>query len=268
MSTAGSITDPMSEDTRELIIAAALSAIGNASVADTLSFLGPQTLAEESRELITRGRQLGVRPLTPSNVAFHFAKDGTSRQFDRDALVNELVDRACDRVANLAQTSARRYVLAAQELVDSQSAEPVHDAIAADMASYRPGGEELAGDAGARVYYLAVAMCDLDKELAGKLRATDTVTDGTFIGVYEEFLELTGREPIEGYETRDLALLISMLLNGEEIRYRYKNTLPAEMLSDAVMRIFWAFTVPCGAPTKDIEAELIASIQERPTTAS
>jgi hypothetical protein len=59
-----------------------------------------------------------------------------------------------------------------------------------------------------------------------------------------------------------------MLLNGEEIRYRYKNTLPAEMLSDAVMRIFWAFTVPRGAPTKDIEAEVIASIQERPTTAS
>ena len=102
-----------------------------------------------TREMLNNGKlesyieQLSVTGLTSNPTIFDHAigngsdydddirqklKDGKSGESLFFELERSLVDRACDRVANLAQTSARRYVLAAQELVDSQSAEPGHGA--------------------------------------------------------------------------------------------------------------------------------------------
>jgi hypothetical protein len=69
----------------------------------------------------------------------------------------------------------------------------------------------------------------------------------------------TGRRLVEGFDTKELATLIAMLLEGQSLRARYKGELPLATIANAVVRIFWAFSVTVDAEEPDVHAELSGS---------
>lgn len=182
-----------------------------------------------------------------------------SRHLDGE-LVETLVDRACQQTEEAAQVSAAGYLEAARMLAEGDAIAAVIDAIGNDLAQYRPGSIDPLVDGRERLYFTSAALCERNEMIASRLRDADTSSIDGFTVVYEEFLALTSRRMCAGFSTRDLAVLISMLLNGEGIRQRYGCSLPIEHIGAAVLRIFWAFTIPLGSPDTDVEAELMKNL--------
>jgi hypothetical protein len=241
----------------------AFRALADATLSDLLSFLEPKRISDDARALIHEKRRIGVRPPHPTTVAYHFHVDGTERKFDRDKLVTEMLDRACRQVEETARESAATYIRAAESIAETGSVESIYQALEDDHERYSPGSAAEPVDARERLYLAAIALSDQGTDIANKLRAARTASDETFVNVYEKFLDMTGRRLVDGYTTRDLAVLISMLLNGESMRSRFRDSLPMETVAGAVVRMFWAFTIPADASAPDVEAELIAGITAR-----
>jgi AcrR family transcriptional regulator len=226
--------------------------VGQAGVSELLDFLTPERIVESAEEA-----------LTGDNVRYHFHKPKSQRQFDREALFLELLERACDQVAQASRKVTETHLANATAMESSGEVAPLYEAVAAGLEHYRPGAEDPAVDAREVIYFLGIALCDHERSVAQQLRATDEQTESTFARVYERFLDMTGRRIAAGYSVRDLAKLISMLLNGESMRYRYGNSLPLAKVADAGMRLFWALTTPEGEEDWDIEQDVRTAIRRR-----
>jgi hypothetical protein len=251
----------MSRDkTREFLVDAAFRAVAEASLTDLLAFLSPKTIAERARELMETDARSDDRAPSAPTVAYHFHVAGTSRKFDRQTLVDTLIDRACEQVADAARSAAEEYLRAADALAAGHDLDSVYQAVEHDIDMYRPGLVDRSVDARERLFFTAMATCDDGGHAAERLRETDARVETIFVGVYERFLMLTGRRVVSGYTTRELAILVSMLLNGEAMRYRYGNSLRASQVTRAIMRIFWAFTTRNGLPDPDVEGDLLANL--------
>jgi hypothetical protein len=217
---------------------------------------GPTSLARAAGELIETESQIGVRAPAPETIAYHFHTPGTERKFDLGRLANELIDQACAQTVEAEEDARQTYLAAAERFAETRSLDALITAVDDDLAHYRPGIADALVDAWERVYFTAVALCDLGSSIARKLQQTNERSVETAIPIYERFLELTGRRLVDGFDTRELAALIAMLLEGQSLRARYKGELPLAKIAQAVIRMFWAFSVPCSLAESDIYADL------------
>jgi hypothetical protein len=252
--------DSSHQTTRDLIIEAAFLSLAQASLKDLMSFLGPTSLARAAAEVLDTQQRIGVNAPAPETVAYHFHTSDTERQFDLVQLAEELIEQACAQTVEAAEDARRTYLAAADRFSETRSLDAVVTAIDdADLAQYRPGGADELVDARERVYLTAVALCDLGSTIAQKLQRTNELSVETAVPIYDRFLELTGRRLVEGFDTKELATLIAMLLEGQSLRARYKGELPLATIANAVVRIFWAFSVTVDAEEPDVHAELSGS---------
>jgi hypothetical protein len=255
------MTDPHShssrwDDARQLIVEAAFHRMRGASLRDILSFLGPKALAEAARELVLEEQRANVRAPSPETVALHFRRPDTQRVFNLDELAEELLLQACAQIVEAAEDAVVGYLEAADAVAASGDLAEVARAMAKDLAQYQPGSVDPLIDARERLYFTAVALCDDESAVAKKLRKTmERVADG-WVPVYKRFLEVSRRRMVQGYEERDLAVLVSMLLDGETLRYRFSGNLDFEKVFAAVIRLFWAFTAPIDGDDPDVVGEL------------
>jgi hypothetical protein len=89
------------------------------------------------------------------------------------------------------EDARRTYLAAADRFSETRSLDAVVTAIDADLAQYRPGGADELVDARERVYFTAVALCDLGSTIAQKLQRTNELSVETAVPIYDRFLELT-----------------------------------------------------------------------------
>jgi hypothetical protein len=252
--------DPVAQTTRDLIVEAAFLSLAEASLEDLMSFVGPTSLARASKGLIEAERRVGVRPPAPETVAYHFHTPGTSRQFDLGTLADELIEQACSQTVEAAEDARQTYLAAAEHFAASHKFEAVIAAVDADLEHYRPGSADALVDARERVYFTAVALCDLGSSIARKLQQTNARSVDSAVPIYERFLQLTGRRMAGRFTVRELAALVAMLLEAQSLRARYKGELPIEKIAAAVIRIFWAFTVRQDAAESDVSADLVSAL--------
>jgi hypothetical protein len=253
--------DPTGQPTRDLILEAAFLSVAEASLDDLLSFMGPTSLARAASEMIETDQRLGVRSPAPETVAYHFHTPDTERQFDLGQLADELIDQACAQTIEAATDARQTYLDAGERFAETRNFDAVITAIDGDLAHYRPGSADPLVDARERVYFTAIALCDVGSSIARKLQQTSERSVESAVPIYERFLELTGRRLVDGFDTRQLATLVAMLLEGQSLRARYRGELPVEKIAAAVIRIFWAFSVRCDSEEPDIHADLTADTQ-------
>ena len=250
------------KETRALIVEAAFRLVAQASLDDVLRFVGPTSLAEAAHDLVIEDKRAGVKAPAAETVAYHFHEKGTARKFDIEALAGELLSQACEQIVEAAHIAQVEYLDAAERFADGGTLDAVATAVGKDLANYRPGSDDALVDARERLYFTAVALCDDESAMASQLRETNERTLNAAIPVYERFLALSGRRIVAGFDVRDLAALISMFLEGESLRYRYRASLAEQKIAHAVIRMFWAFTLPQDEVERDIQAEL--AIPPRP----
>jgi hypothetical protein len=248
--------DSPSQTTRDLIIEAAFLSLAQASLEDLMSFVGPTSLSRAAADLLETEGRLGVRAPAPETIAYHFHTPDTERQFDLVRLADELIDQACAQTIEATEDARRTYLAAAEHFAETRSFEAIITAVDDDLAHYRPGSADALVDARERVYFTAVALCDLGSSIARKLQQTNERSVETAVPMYERFLEVTGRRLVDGFDTREFAALVAMLLEGQSLRARYRGELPLEKIAQAVIRIFWVFSVPRGSAEPDIYADL------------
>jgi hypothetical protein len=181
--------------------------------------------------------------------------------FDRKKLGLELVDRALQQARATVERNAAIYEGVAGALPALKDLERVLIAIIGDLDSYAPGATDgVDPTAQERMFLLALACCDEDRELASRLLDHQLANTARHAHVYEAFMKRTSRRLVSHASVAQLADLISMLLEGVSLRRRFDPDFDMTAVAKAVIRIFWAFTVSDGEAEPLYEKELLASI--------
>ncbi|MBE2317364.1 hypothetical protein DVA67_015385 [Solirubrobacter sp. CPCC 204708] len=218
------------DSTRERIVESALAVVDQMTFGELLAALTPERLAEDAR-------------WSPGTVRYQFRAAEGSLSFDRGRLADALLDRFCERSRLEAQASVAGYVAAAEQL-GAGDLDSVAAAIESNMAAFRPGSAGTEATAGERVHLLALAMCDAEPAVAARLRGLQQDVLDIFAPVYDALLAATGRRPAPGFTPRELAVVVNAFLEGLLLVHRYDTSLDPAVAARAVLRAFWALTVP------------------------
>lgn len=233
---------------RAAILEAALEDIGDCDLDDLLKCLTPARLARD-------------RAFSPSTIRYHFGR-GPSR-FDREALAAALVELLTARLTDHARSAAAGYTQALDAVRGGADGSVVEAALARDLEPFVPGPSGAQATANARLYLLAVAMCDSSGHLTSQLRTMREEVLDSYDRVYATFLQAAGRRMAAGTTLRDLTVAINALLEGLTVLGRQHAGMHQSGVVDTVVRILWAFTVgeeEAGADDNPVQA-LLASLR-------
>jgi hypothetical protein len=104
-----------------------------------------------------------------------------------------------------------------------------------------------------RLFYLAVAACDDDPDLARRLRDLAAATARAFEPVVAQYLSVTGRRPRPGSSLAELPLLVGGLLEGLVLRMR-ADPAGLDRAALSVLRALEGWTEPAAQRDGDEDA--------------
>lgn len=239
------------------ILDAALDVIGEANAEAFLKWITPELLAPRT----------SVSAATVRREFARIEREGEETGgFDREALIVALVERAFGRIHGLVESSRETYMDAADFLGQEEALARVSAAIVADLNAYLPGMDSENDVTGQeRMFMLAIATCDRHGRIARLLRERQEENLRLTVPIYEAFLARTHRRLAAGVTIEQLATTVAMLLDGAALRRRYHPQFADEPVTDAVLRLFWSFTVARDSEDRDVVAELMRDVGDDDT---
>lgn len=234
---------------REAIVDAALRGMGDADLDHLFRAVTPESLAQDE-------------PWSASTVRYHFGaraqdQDGGRLAFQRRDLALAVLEAALRDAAEASADAAEIYQQAAAALPASGSMDDVLAAIAANLDAFVPGASSEDVSPRERMYFLALAVCDEDRDVARLMRAVRAGQIERYAPMYRAYMDALGRELKPGRTVEDLANTIYALLDGHIARLRFEPNVPSEWLGETVLSIFASFTVRRGDEPHDATSELL-----------
>lgn len=169
--------------------------------------------------------------------------------FDREHVLLIALRALAEHRRRVAETSVNRYLAALTAAGRDGDLGPLVAAIKADLDASTPGATEQ-GSAltSERVRSIAVAAADASADIARQLRLDQQQRLAQYLPVYDLAMAMTGRVLRDGISAGDLALQVSLLLEGIAQRRRFDPSVDERRALDAVLSIFQGLTRPADQP--------------------
>ncbi|MDO9407873.1 hypothetical protein [Patulibacter sp.] len=234
---------------REEIVEAALRRIGDADLSGLFRSVTPDALAADA-------------PWSASSVRYHFGTapddDAAGRlAFNRRDLGLAVLEAALQDAIGASADAADVYRAAAESLPSRGSMDEVLDAVKANLAAFVPGASPEDVSPRERMYFLALAVCDEDRDVSRRLREARSRQIERYAPMYRAYLDALDRELHPERTVADLANAIYALLDGHIARLRFDPSVPSEWVGEAVLTLFASFTVRRGAMPRTASDELL-----------
>lgn len=201
-------------------------------------------------------------PWSASAVRYHFGSQGDAEgrgrlSFQRRDLGLAVLEAALADAVNASHSAAEMYDAAAASLPARGSMDEVLAAITANVDAFVPGALPDDVSPRERMYFLAIAVCDDDREVARTLREARARQIERYGPMYRAYLDALGRELKPGRTLEDLANAIFALLDGHIARLRFDPQVPSDWVGETVLTLFASFTVRRGETPHDAASELL-----------
>jgi len=234
---------------RDEIVEAALRQIGDTGLDGLFRGITPDALAAGS-------------PWSASSVRYHFGSRGEDRDhgrlaFQRRDLALAVLDAALQDAIGASEDAAQIYHRAAAALPARGSMDDVLAAITANLSLFVPGASPEDVSPRERMYFLALAVCDEDRDVARAMREARSRQLDRYEPMYRAYMDALDRELKPGRTLRDLANAIYALLDGHIARLRFDPNTPSDWVGETVLTLFASFTVRRGQPVRDAASELL-----------
>lgn len=236
---------------RDAIVESALRKIGDADLDHLFRAVTPESLAKQE-------------PWSASTVRYHFGAraqdtDDGRLAFQRRDLALAVLEAALEDATAASADAADLYQQAAASLPATGAMDDVLAAITANLNAFVPGASTDDVSPRERMYWLALAVCDEDRDVARLLRAARGRQIERYGPTYQAYMDAMDRELKPGRTVADLANTIYALLDGHIARLRFDPHVPSDWLGDTVLCIFASFTVRRGEEPRDTAAELLGT---------
>jgi AcrR family transcriptional regulator len=190
--------------------------------------------------------------VVPGTYDYHFgptsARDLRAAVFERfrSSLLEEL------------ERNREGYELAAEAVAQGSGSAVIRSALLRDLASLDAGRSPTTAWR-QRFHHLALALCDLEPEVAGvdyqaRLKELQEEANGISEGLYDLLSRATGRGFVAGVDRTQRA--IDAYLKGVAACRRFGKAPPDDEVVDTVLRLFYVTTTPTGGADIDLDAEL------------
>jgi hypothetical protein len=234
---------------RGAIVDAALRRIGDADLDHLFRAVTPESLAKSE-------------PWSASTVRYHFGaraqdQDNGRLAFQRRDLALAVLEAALHDATVASADAAELYQQSAAALPAAGTMDEVLAAITANLNAFVPGASTDDVSPRERMYWLALAVCDEDRDVARLLRDARGRQIERYGPTYQAYMDALGRDLKPGRSVLDLANTIYALLDGHIARLRFEPSVPSAWLGETVLSIFASFTVRRGEEPRDAADELL-----------
>jgi AcrR family transcriptional regulator len=230
---------------QEEVVKAALEVLGE----------GPRRLAEKLG--LTEAAVAERLGISPGTVNYHFGRR------EGGTLTPNLVEAVREQMGAEVRRNVDDYRKAAHDLRAGARVAGralVRRVLLEDLADFRVDGKTTLSDRGReRLYYLMVALCDLEVnrtkvDYAAELNDSMSLSQELYAQVYEDFCEVSNREFITERERTQRA--INAYLEGVEVHRRFGAAPDDDEIVDTVLRLFYITTKPSAGADLDIDGDL------------
>ena len=236
---------------REQIVEAALRRIGDTDLSGLFRAVTPDGLAADA-------------DWSASSVRYHFGTppdgDAPGRlAFNRRDLALAVLEAALQDAVGASADAAEVYRAAADGLPARGSMDEVLDAVRANLDAFVPGASPEDVSPRERMYFLALAICDEDRDVSRTLREARARQIDRYAPMYRAYLDALDRELRPDRTVTDLANAVYALLDGHIARLRFDPSVPSAWVGEAVLTLFASFTVRRGATPRTASDELLGA---------
>ncbi len=239
---------PTPETLRGRAVDAALSLLTDSGAEELLKFLNARRVADA----LEGDSETNIRSVLDP-------KGGKS--MSRAYLARLMLRRALEQLRIETRANSDGYLQAAESVAHGGGAEGVSAAVLADLRDFLVYDGDDEKRARERMYYLALTLADTEQEIREELALGYRDFRETYAPAYKAFLEATHRRVASDTTETALRQALGALLEGFTAHQRIGVGIPEEVVVDAVIRLFLAYTVGPGEATRTVEEQALG----RPT---